>query len=351
MMAIGSMQAVRLHGREDLRVEEVSIPIAEEHEVQLRVAFTGICGTDLHLYDGWELRGAVTLPPMPAIIGHELSAIVEEVGPGVARWEAGDRVTVQPQVYCGDCTMCQRGSPNMCLDKTKITKGGAWAEYMVANERALFSVPDEVPLSLAAMTEPLGCAMRAVELAEVKPGDDVFVAGGGTIGLLLARLARARGANKIILSEPQARRRRLAPAMGVTRAVDPENEDLEAIITAETGGVGVDIAFEAVGLAVTSMACISAIRPGGTAVLMGVPRPGTKLEIDPWEVVTEERTIKTSWLLVENMESCLRLMPSLGLETIATHTIPLAEASEGIRMCKAGEAVKVLFEVGGENPS
>ena len=239
----------------------------------------------------------------------------------------------------------------MCLNKTKITKGGAWAEYMVVNERCLFSVPDELPLNLAAMTEPLGCALRAVELAEMQPGDNVFVAGGGTIGLLLARLARARGANKIILSEPQPRRRALTAQMGVTRTVDPENENLEEIVAAETGGIGVDVSFEAVGLAVTSEACIKVIRPGGTAVLMGVPRPWTVLEISPWDIVTEERTIKTSWILVENMESCLRLIPSLGLETIATHTIPLADAAEGIRMCKAGEAVKVLFEIGGENPS
>ncbi len=351
MMASGTMRAVRLYGKEDLRLDEVSIPTAEANEVQLRIAFAGICGTDLHLYDGWEMSGAVTLPPMPAIIGHELSAVVEEVGPGVTRWKAGDRVTVQPQVYCGDCTMCQRGSPNMCLSKTKMTKGGAWAEYMVVNERTLHSVPAEVPMNLAAMTEPLGCAMRAVELADLEPGDNVFVAGGGTIGLLLARLARARGANKIILSEPQARRRALAEAMGVTRTIDPANEDLESIVATETAGLGVDVSFEAVGLAVTSMACIGVIRPGGTAVLMGVPKPGTKLEINPWDIVTAERTIKTSWLLVDNMESCLRLMPSLGLETIATHTIPLSEAVEGIRMCKAGEALKVLFEVGGENPN
>ena len=347
----GSMQAVRLHGREDLRVDEVPIPTPEENEVRLRVAFAGICGTDLHLFDGWEMSGAVTLPPMPAIIGHELSALVETVGPGVRRWKVGDRVTVQPQVYCGDCTMCQRGSANMCLNKTKITKGGAWAEYMVVHERSLFSVPDEVPLRLAAMTEPLGCALRAVELSNLQPGDNVFIAGGGTIGLLLARLARARGANRIILSEPQERRRALAPAMGVTRTIDPVDEDLEAIVSAETDAIGVDIAYEAVGLAVTSMACISVIRPGGTAVLMGVPQPGSGLEINPWDMVTAERTIKTSWLLVENMESCLRLMPSLGLEAIATHTIPLAEAVEGIRMCKSGEALKVLFEIGGENPS
>lgn len=345
------MQAVRLHGREDLRVDEVPIPTTDANEVQLRIAFAGICGTDLHLYDGWEMSGAVTLPPMPAVIGHELSALVEEVGPGVTRWKAGDRVTVQPQVYCGDCTMCQRGNPNMCLNKIKIAKGGAWAEYMVLNERTLHSVPDEVPLNLAAMTEPLGCAMRAVELAELQPGDNAFVAGGGTIGLLLSRLARSRGANKIILSEPQARRRSLAAAMGVTRTIDPVNEDLEAIVAAETGGIGVDISFEAVGLAATSMACISVIRPGGTAVLMGVPKPGTKLEINPWDIVTAEKNIKTSWLLVENMESCLRLMPSLGLEKIVTHTIPLTKAVEGIRMCKAGEALKVLFEIGGESPN
>ena len=345
------MQAVRLHGKEDLRVEQVAIPTADEGEVRLRVAYAGICGTDLHLFDGWELEGAVTLPPMPAIIGHELSGVVDSVGAGVTRWNVGDRVTVQPQVYCGDCTFCQRGNPNLCSQKKKITKGGAWAEYMVVHERTLFRVPDEVSLQIAAMTEPMGCALRAVEMAELQPGDNVFVAGGGTIGLILAHLARARGANQIILSEPQPFRRALATELGVTRAVDPMNEDLAAIITEETDGIGTDVAFEAVGLAVTSQACIKAIRPGGTAVLMGVPKPGTTLEISPWDIVSQERLIKSSWLLVDNMESCLRLMPHLQLDKIATHTIPLAEANDGIRLCKAGEAVKVLFELGGENPA
>ena len=350
-MANEMMQAVRLHGTEDLRVEEAAIPVAEAGEVRLRVAYAGICGTDLHLFDGWELEGAVTMPPMPAIIGHELSGVVDSVGPRAERWKVGDRVTVQPQVYCGDCTFCQRGNPNLCSNKRKITKGGAWAEYMVVHERTLFAVPDGVSLQIAAMTEPMGCALRAVEMAELQPGDNVFIAGGGTIGLLLANLAQARGANKVILSEPQPIRRALAAKVGVTRAVDPMNEDLPAVIAAETNGDGADVAFEAVGLAVTSEACIKGIRPGGTAVLMGVPKPGTTLEISPWEIVSQERLIKSSWLLVDNMESCLRLMPRLDLGKIATHTIPLAEANEGVRMCKAGEAVKVLFEIGGENPA
>ena len=346
-----TMQAVRLHGLEDLRVDDVPIAYPDANEVRLRVAFAGICGTDLHLFDGWDLGGQVTLPPMPAIIGHELSAVIESIGSAVSRWKIGDRVTVQPQVYCGDCTMCQRGNPNLCVNKTKVTKGGAWAEFMVVNERTLFAVPDEVPLKLAAMTEPLGCALRAVEIAEIKPGDNVFIAGGGTIGLLLARLARTRGAHKVIMSEPKERRRQLAASMGVTKSLDPMTQDLKAVIVQETNGIGVDISFDAVGLAITSIFCIEAIRPGGTAVLMGVPKPGTKIELYPWDLVGGEKTIETSWLLVANMESCLRLMPDLGLENIATHTIPLKDAVKGIQMCKAGEALKVLFEIGGENPS
>ena len=119
-----TMQAVRLHGLEDLQVDTVPIPCPDANEVRLRIAFAGICGTDLHLFDGWHIGDQVTLPPMPAIIGHELSAVIESVGPDVSRWKIGDRVTVQPQVYCGDCTMCQRGNPNLCLNITKVTGHG-----------------------------------------------------------------------------------------------------------------------------------------------------------------------------------------------------------------------------------
>ena len=311
----------------------------------MRVAYTGVCGTDLHHYDGWDFGDILTKPVPPAILGHEFSGTISAVGEGVGGFRPGDRVTAQPQVYCGACEFCQRGSPNMCTRKLRFEKGGSWAEYIVVSSRSAFKIPDGVSMKLAALSEPLGCSLRAVERAQLSPGDSVFIAGGGSVGLMLARLCRSRGAGKIFVSEPMPTRRALAQKMGADFGLDPSAQDVASVVLEETAGMGPDVCFEAAGLPVTARQCIDLVRRGGTVVVMGVADPSARLELRQFDLFAKELTIKGTFLLVNTFERCLQLLPDLGLDPIVTHVFPLEEAPRAVETAKSGQGTKVLLRV------
>jgi len=199
-------------------------------------------------------------------------------------------------------------------------------------------------MKLAALTEPLGCSLRAVERSEVEPGDNVFIAGGGSIGLMIARLCRQMGAAKIFVSEPQEARRRLAEQLGADRGIDPRTQDVKEIISTETEGVGPDICFEAAGLPETARDCVDIVRRGGMVALMGVANPDVRLELSQFDFFAKELTIKGSFLLVNTFPRCLDLMGSLGLDPLITHTFPLEEAQAAVETAKSGEGTKVMLK-------
>ena len=340
------MRAALLYGVGDIRVEDRPVPTPGPEEVQVAVKYTGVCGTDLHHFDGWDFGDVISRPSPPSILGHEFAGIISAIGESVTGFEVGDRVSAQPQVYCGNCDLCRRGSPNMCLNKIKLDRGGSWAEFIVVNQRSLFKVPDQVSLKLAALSEPLGCSLRAVDRSEVEPGDNIFIAGGGSIGLMIARLCRQMGAAKIFVSEPQEARRRLAEQLGADRGLDPFADDIREILYAETGGVGPDICFEAAGIPQTARQCVDLVRRGGTVAMMGVANPGVSLELNQFDFFAKELTVKGSFLLVNTFPRCLDLMAGLGLDPLITHTFPLEEAEKAVLTAKSGEGTKVMLKAG-----
>ncbi len=339
-----TMPAVRIHGPGDVRHEWVDVPGVGPDEVRIEIAHTGICGTDLHIYDGWQMGAMVTLPNYPAVIGHELAGTIVEVGSAVTTRRVGERVTVQPQVYCGVCVMCERGSGNMCRNKIRFSRGGAWARYMVVHAKQAYLIPDKVSTQLAALSEPLGCALRGLQRARLQPGDTVFVAGGGTIGLLLAALARKLGASLVIVSEPFANRRRIADALGVDLTIDPLNENVAATVAEATGGIGADVCLEAAGPVAAALDCISTVRDGGTIIMMALAHPDQVFAMQQNDLVLREIDVRGTVLLDNDLEGALRLLPQLGLEPLITHVLPLQDAPQAIAMCKRGEATKVLFD-------
>ena len=338
------MKGVRIHAPGDLRLDRVAVPELGPLDVQIAVAHTGVCGTDLHIYDGWQMGPMVTLQNYPALIGHELAGTVTAVGEAVTTRRVGERVTVQPQIYCGVCLMCERGNGNMCRNKIRFEHGGSWADYLVVNEKQAYRVPDAVSTELASLSEPLGCAMRGVERARMAPGDTALVTGGGTIGLMLVALAKRLGASLVACSEPVPARRVLAQRVGADLVFDPGSEEIAGLVDSATGGTGFDVCFEASGAIPAAEACIAAVRDGGTVIQIAISHPDVHLEIRPLDVCLREIDIRGTVLMQSNMESVLRLLPQLGLEPMITHVLPLSEAPEAILMCKRGEATKVLFD-------
>lgn len=333
------MNAAVLYGPRDLRIEERERPTVGADDVLIRIAYCGICGSDLHAYDGLR-TSAHRRPPGPRVLGHELSGAVVETGSEVTAWRNGDRVTCIPWTTCGSCAYCRRGLVNHCERKRLIS--GALAEYVVAPQAALYRVPDHVSLDRAALAEPLSCAVWATDLARIASGSTVVIIGAGAIGLLLVLLCRAGGAARVVVSEPNPVRRRLAADLGATVTVNPREHDLRGAVEDATDGLGADVAFEAVGGAATAVDALAAVRNAGTVVLVGVADAAATLPLAPFEVYKRELTIHGCFTRRHTFPRAVAWLDVLNLDPLLGREFPLSEATHAIEWSRAGRGAKAL---------
>ena len=203
------MKATYFMGHETFEVRECPIPKAKPGTVVVKNYACGVCGTDVHIYHGE--KGSAAVNP-PVVLGHEYSGVVTEVGEGVKGLKIGDHVTIDPNIYCGECEYCRNGKKQMCrhMEAVGVTMNGGFEEYSIVPAAQALLLDPNVPLEYGAMSEPLACCLHGIDRAEIKVGDIVCVVGGGAIGLLLVQLARLAGAAKVVLSEPNEARRNVA---------------------------------------------------------------------------------------------------------------------------------------------
>lgn len=249
------MKAAVWYNKEDIRIENVPDPQTGPGQVKIRIKACGICGSDLHEYKS----GPFIIPgkphPLtgksngPVILGHEFSGEVVEVGEGVKRFKSGDRVTVNPLIYCGKCHYCRLGQYIMCtkLGTAGFAWDGAFAEYSVLPEYGIFKLPDSITDDIGTFVEPLAVAVHAVKRSRLKIGASVAVVGAGPIGLLVMQACRAAGAGRVFVIEPLLARREIASKTGATSVFDPTRTDVGKEIGELTGGLRADWAFDCVG--------------------------------------------------------------------------------------------------------
>lgn len=250
------MKAARWYEKGDIKIENIPIPEPGPGEVRVKVKVCGICGSDLHEYKA----GPFIIPrrphPLtgreggPVTLGHELSGEVDALGDGVKGWELGDRVTVNPLIYCGECPGCKQGQHLMCskLATAGFAADGAFAEYITAPAYGLHRLADNIDFDMGAFVEPLAVAVRAVKRSGLQMGQTVAIIGAGPIGLLVALVCKALGASKVFISEPMESRRKLAEKLLVTAAIDPTKEDPGKAIAALTNKARADVAIDCVGI-------------------------------------------------------------------------------------------------------
>ncbi len=302
-------------------------PHVDDGDVLVRVKACGICGSDVHGYDGSSGR---RIPPL--VMGHEAAGIVERVGRAVTGVRAGDRVTFDSTVWCGECECCRRGDVNLCDRRTVLgvscaeyRRHGAVAEYVSVPARIVYALPDAVPFEHAALIEPLSVAMHAVARRPPRPHDTVLVIGCGMIGLLVIQVLRARGCRSVTAVDVDERRLALASRFGASTKTGTLNFSAKEDDTAEKSSVPFALAIEAVGRPETVAAAIRSVRKGGIVVLVGNVTPAVELPLQ--DVVTRELALLGSCASSGEYPQAIELMASGGVDVapLISATAPLED--------------------------
>ncbi len=339
-----TMTAAVLYGPGDLRIETREVPTVEPNDVAVKVAFCGICGTDLHYWDGWTFDAWLPNYDEPWVPGHEFTGTIAAVGTNIDDSQVGDRIVVEPKTPCHTCAMCQKGLYNFCPVTQRLSRGGAWAEYVVVDRVNVFAVPEGLDDRLVSLTEPLGCVLRGFDRIGVEAGDFVFVAGAGPIGLMAIQLAKHTGAARVLVSEPHPSRRKLVEALGADAILDPTVEDVPAAVRAGTRGLGADICIEAAGVNPAFQACLDSVRDSGTVLVLSLSNPETTFDLKPYDLFSHELRIVGSNTRLDTFQRALDLLPLLNLEPIISEVLPLAQAETAVRRAKAGEGGKIVLD-------
>lgn len=319
-------------------------PLAPD-EVLIKVAACGVCGTDVHIYHG--SKGSAEVHP-PVVLGHEFSGIIVQTGTAVDRFSPGDHVTVDPNIYCGECSFCRRGQKQLCqnLQAIGVTRNGGFAEYCYAPQQQCFLLSDSVPLRHGAMAEPLACCLHGIDRAEIRPGDTVCVIGGGAIGLMMVQLARMSGASRIVLSEPVSYRREIGLQLGADHAVDPTAVPLLQQLQQLLGTTGADIVIECVGNTIATAQAMAAAKPGATILLFSVPKTGTVHPLSLDDVYQKELRIVGSKINPDTHQRAVDLINSgrLQFAPLITHSYPVEQTEAAILRQMADDSIKVVVE-------
>ena len=342
------MKALLLQEYRKLTVTDMPEPEVGARDVLVQIRACGICGSDIHGFDGSSGR---RIPPL--IMGHEASGVVAGMGGEVTKVKEGDRVTFDSMVSCGECSFCERGQMNLCDDRRVLgvscddyRQHGCFAEYAVVPEHIIYSLPDNLPFEHAAMIEPVSVAVHAVKRTPIAKGDTAVVVGTGMIGLLVVQALKAAGCGQIIAVDLADEKLALAQTLGAELGINPKITDAVAAIREATGGRGADVAMEVVGATPTVQTAIEATRKGGHVTLIGNLAP--KVDFPLQSVVTRELTLHGTCGSNGEYPECIDLLASgaIQVEPLITAKATLDEGAEWVDRLYAAEAglMKVILQ-------
>lgn len=302
------MKSAVFYGKHDLRVEEHEMPKVGPEDVLIQVKACGVCGTDVHIFEGD--KGAADVTP-PTILGHEFSGVIVEVGAGVTEYKVGDRVCIDPNCYCGSCEPCRNGVAHFCehMIGYGTTVDGGFAEYCAVNERQVYKLGENTSFEQGAMTEPVACCLHGIDLCEIRPGHQVVVIGGGMIGLLMLQLSRLAGAAKVALLEPVESKREVAKKLGADICIDPIHEDVKERLK-EAGMTWVNTVIECVGRPSTIEQAIEIAGNKAVVMMFGLTKPDETIAVKPFQIFQKELELKASFINPYTQKRALDLIDS-----------------------------------------
>jgi L-iditol 2-dehydrogenase len=345
------MLAAVYHGPNDLRLEDVPVPGVEKGEILVKVVSASICGTDLRILHGNHRMyppGTIRIP------GHEVVGTIAEIGAEVDNYIIGQRVFVAPNTGCGHCEQCVSGNNNLCAhyDAIGVTSDGGFAEYVripanSVRQGNVIPISEAVDPAVAALVEPFACVLRGQNALRIQPGELVLILGAGPIGVMHLKLARARGAGRILVSEPAPQRAAQARQMGADRVVNPTVEDLKAVLNEESNGRGADIVIVAAPVHVLQESALDLAAIGGRINYFGgLPKDRPVINFNSNLVHYKELVITgTTACSTADCWQATRIINSglVNLSDIVSQRFPLAEAVQAFAAAEDGKSLKIVL--------
>ena len=347
------MKALVLTEYNHFELQDVAKPTIQPNEVLVRVQAVGICGSDVHGMDGSSGR---RVPPIT--MGHEASGIIAEVGADVRGWATGDRVTFDSTVYSLDDWYTRRGQYNLSdgrevvgvstgtPDRPGFRRQGAFAEFVAIPQHILYTIPDNVTFTQAALVEPVAVALHAVSLTPIQVDDSAVVVGAGMIGLFVIQVLKLAGCGTIIAIDLDDDRLALAEKLGATHTINAKTPDVSGQVQTLTHGRGADVSFEVVGAGPTVKTAIECVRKGATVTLVGNLAPTVEMPLQA--VVTRQLRLQGSCAINGEYEASLSLISSgrINVEAILSAEVPLSEGADWFKRLYAKEKglIKVVLK-------
>jgi len=331
------MLAAKFLGRRDLRIDDYPVPEIGNNELLVRVATCGICGTDIHIYEG-----EVPLAKLPVIPGHEFCGRIEKVGSAVTDIAVGDTVVIEPNLFCGQCHYCRTGKKHFCVNwaAVGVTRDGGFAEFAAVPRQAVYRMPENLSFKKGAFFEPVACVLHGIERAGVLPGDSVVLCGAGSIGLLFIQLLKRVGAGQVIVSDVDPVKLEVARELGADAAVNPAEADLKTAVMERTDGFGAEIAVDASGSPEAISALFEIVQHTGSILLFGVSPENAQIKVRPFDIYRRELAIVGSFTNPYTNEAAVNLLNDVEVDRIVTHRIHLENLLEdgidAIREKRAG---------------
>ncbi len=335
------MKTYRFHAPRDMRFENVPEPVINPDQVLIRVHTMGVCGSDLHRYTG-------NFPAnYPLILGHEFAGDIVQVGANVADLKVGQRVTAEPNFWCGKCVYCQAGKQNLCVNRIGLAYhvDGCQAEYVKVPAAFAWRLPDTMSYAQGAMVEPLMASLHGFRRSRAKLGDTLAILGCGTIGLLALLCAKAAGC-RVVAIDVVSSKLELAQKLGADEIINGRDTDPVETIKQMTDGLGLEVVMETAGIAATVEQAVAMAAQGGRVVLVGISnRPA---QVIPAIVVRREIEICGSYLYhAREFASGIQLIASGAVDVLALVglTTDLDHAQEAYDQALAGNVAKALIKI------
>ncbi|MCT4507700.1 MAG: alcohol dehydrogenase catalytic domain-containing protein [Tepidibacter sp.] len=328
-----------------IEVQNVNIPKIKENEVLVKIKYCGICGTDMHIYNG-----VYSKDKLPLIAGHEFSGTIESVGSNVKRFKGGEKVVADINFSCGTCFYCRQNQPLMCeqMEQLGIHINGAFAEYVVIPEHMIYEIPGDMDLKDAALLEPISCVVRSAKQYNIKFAESVVIIGDGAIALIHVQMAKICGAAPIIVIGLDDNRMEKAKELGADYVIK-SGEGMYDEVKRLTEGRGGDVVIESVGIPVTYDQTFKLVRPGGRIVAFGLANEDCAVKYKPFEVIIKELSMVGTVAGAKNdLAESITLVKHnrFNLEDYKTTVVKLNDIAQAFERLKTDRSIlKILVDI------